>query len=330
MNEISNRTFVSSVLFLDIVEYSKQSVTDQHAMKQRFNELLVDSLKHVAASDRIILDTGDGAAVSFQGNPEDSLFAAMHLRDTIAAIPANVVPKLEVRFGINLGPVRLIKDINGQINIIGDGINVAQRVMSFAEAGSILVSRSYFEVVSRLSDDYAKIFNAAGTRTDKHVREHAVYEIGKSVAGFGESSHGAARTSASAAPPPPQQTVGSDEENVHPVPVGRSRLIIGAVSGGIALIILTVLTIQLRGPSPQDETAETVAAADESGKTTADGAVAQKAKNKPVKAAVVGQTTVTTAAQSPAPPPARIAVVLAIKPWGEVYVDGRKKGVTPR
>ena len=150
----SNRTFVSSILFLDIVEYSKQSVTDQLALKQRFNNLLVGALKHVALSDRIVLDSGDGAAVSFQGNPEDSLFAGMHMRDAIASIPEAELPKLEVRFGINLGPVRLIKDINGQLNIIGDGINVAQRVMSFAEPGCILVSRSYFEVVSRLSDDY--------------------------------------------------------------------------------------------------------------------------------------------------------------------------------
>ncbi len=182
--DTSNRTFVSSILFLDIVEYSKQSVTDQLALKQQFNNLLVDALKHVAASDRIVLDTGDGAAVSFQGNPEDSLFAGMHMRDAIASLPSDGLPKLEVRFGINLGPVRLIKDINGQLNIIGDGISVAQRVMSFAEPGCILVSRSYFEVVSRLSDDYAKIFSAAGTRTDKHVREHSVYEIGKSLDGM--------------------------------------------------------------------------------------------------------------------------------------------------
>ncbi len=40
-----------------------------------------------------------------------------------------------MRAGINLGPVRLVRDINSQPNIIGDGINVAQRVMSFAQPG---------------------------------------------------------------------------------------------------------------------------------------------------------------------------------------------------
>ena len=80
--------------------------------------------------------------------------------------------------GINLGPVRLVKDINGQPNIIGDGINVAQRVMSFARPGQVLVSRSYYEVVSRLSDESSKLFSYEGSRTDKHIREHEVYAVG--------------------------------------------------------------------------------------------------------------------------------------------------------
>jgi hypothetical protein len=82
-----------------------------------------------------------------------------------------------VRMGVNLGPVRLVKDINGQPNIIGDGINVAQRVMSFSEPGQLLVSRSFYEVASRLSDDYANMFTHEGSRSDKHVREHEVYSV---------------------------------------------------------------------------------------------------------------------------------------------------------
>ena len=61
--------------------------------------------------------------------------------------------------------------------MIGDGINVAQRVMSFAHPNQILVSRSYHEVVSRLSQEYAQLFHYAGLHRDKHVREHEVYEV---------------------------------------------------------------------------------------------------------------------------------------------------------
>src|SRR5260221_13798444 len=167
--ESSGRTLVCSVLFLDIVEYSKKPVSDQLQLKQDFNRLLSKALEQVPSRDRIILDTGDGAAVTFMGDPEDALFASMAVRDTAGA--------LTVRLGVNLGPVRLVKDLNGQMNIIGDGINVAQRVMSFAQPGQLLVSRSFYEVVSCLSRDYANLFHHEGARTDKHVREHDVYSV---------------------------------------------------------------------------------------------------------------------------------------------------------
>ena len=50
-------------------------------MKDRFTALLSESLKDVAIDQRIILDTGDGAAISFLGDPEDALFVSMHMRD---------------------------------------------------------------------------------------------------------------------------------------------------------------------------------------------------------------------------------------------------------
>src|SRR5437762_5381157 len=167
--ENSGRTLVCSVLFLDIVEYTKKPVSDQLQIKQEFNRVLTKALEQVPPRDRIILDTGDGAAVTFMGDPEDALFASMAVRDDASG--------LAVRLGVNLGPVRLVKDLNAQMNIIGDGINVAQRVMSFARPGQLLVSRSFYEVVSCLSRDYASLFHHEGARTDKHVREHDVYSV---------------------------------------------------------------------------------------------------------------------------------------------------------
>jgi class 3 adenylate cyclase len=177
MADNTNRTFICSVLFLDIVEYSRRSVTEQLKLKEQFNTTLSEAISGVAVDDRIILDTGDGAAVSFLGDPEDAMFVGLAMRDAVASQP-DEAPLLRVRFGINLGPVRLIKDINGQPNIIGDGINVAQRIMTFAEPGQILVSRSYYDIIARLSEDYANLFHYEGARTDKHVREHEVYAVG--------------------------------------------------------------------------------------------------------------------------------------------------------
>jgi hypothetical protein len=173
-----NRTFICSVVFLDIVEYSKKSVEEQINLKERFNTLIGETLTDISVSDRIILDTGDGAAIGFLGDPEDALFVAMNMRDVLNTEQSTSMPDLRVRMGINLGPVKLLKDINNQVNLIGDGINVAQRIMSFADTGQLLVSRSYYDIVSCLSQEYAQLFQYQGARADKHVREHDIYAVG--------------------------------------------------------------------------------------------------------------------------------------------------------
>lgn len=178
MEERDNKTIMCSVLFLDIVEYSKKSVSGQISLKDRFNSYLSAAIRDVPVTDRIILDTGDGAAINFLGDVEDALKTALSLRESLLNEGIDVDPPLLVRMGINLGPVRLVRDINGQPNIVGDGINVAQRVMGFADVAQILVSRSYYDAVSRLSMQYAGMFHYQGSRTDKHVREHEVYAIG--------------------------------------------------------------------------------------------------------------------------------------------------------
>ena len=225
MLDQGNRTFIGSVVFVDIVGYSKKSVSEQIVLKDRFTSLLADSLKDIALEQRIILDTGDGAAMSFLGDPEDALFVSMHMRDFLQrtyadlGLPENAAQEdidigpqgdLSVRIGINLGPVKLLRDINGHPNIVGDGINVAQRIMSFARPGQIVVSRSYFDVVSVISDEYAKLFKYEGSRTDKHVREHEIYVVGESVAAFDQARAGLADRAASTNPkarPPGQPGV---------------------------------------------------------------------------------------------------------------------------
>ena len=178
MEERGNQTVMCSVFFLDIVEYSRKSVTGQISLKDRLNNYLSAAIRDVPITDRIILDTGDGAAINFLGDVEDALKAALSLRESLLNEDPDVDHPLLVRMGINLGPVRLVRDINGQPNIVGDGINVAQRVMSFSDASQIPVSRSYYDAVSRVSPQYEGMFHYQGSRTDKHVREHEVYAIG--------------------------------------------------------------------------------------------------------------------------------------------------------
>ena len=119
MQPRQNRTFICSVLFLDIVEYSRKPVAVQIRLKDKLNALLTNALHDVAQNDRIILDTGDGVVLNFVGNPEDALFVSITLRDTLAEDTQSDPAALQLRMGINLGPVRLVKDINGRPNKIG-------------------------------------------------------------------------------------------------------------------------------------------------------------------------------------------------------------------
>ena len=172
-----DRTWLCSVVFMDIVNYSSQSVDTQMKWKQRFNGYLMEAIQNVPESERVILDTGDGAAICFLGAPEAAMFAALQLCNSFVQDERQNRPGLCVRLGINLGPVKLVKDINGALNAIGDGINAGQRIMSFASENKILVSQSFFEVVSRLSDDYKLMFHLKGIEKDKHIREHTVYHL---------------------------------------------------------------------------------------------------------------------------------------------------------
>jgi class 3 adenylate cyclase len=173
MADTTNRTLVCSVLFIDIVGYSKKGVGEQVRLKQLFNRVLTSAVEHVPPRERVVVDTGDGAAVTFLGDPEGALFVALAVLDKVGELP--------VRLGINLGPVSLMKDINGLDNVVGDGINVAERVMSFAAQGQVLVSRSFFEVMSLLSRDYAALFRQEPSRTDKHDRAHDLYAVTDAV-----------------------------------------------------------------------------------------------------------------------------------------------------
>jgi len=299
-----NQTVVGSVLFLDIVEYSKKSVMEQLRIKQRFNGLLTEAMAHIAPRDRIILDTGDGAAVSFLGNPEEALFVAAAMRNAISlSDPADHVA---VRYGINLGPLRLVKDINGQLNIIGDGINVAQRVMSFSAPGQILSSRSYYEVVSCLSEDYAPLFSYEGSRTDKHVREHDVYAVG--IPG-----------------PALRATLSQDRADRNQERRGSRRLLVAVPLVFVVLVGAgVVLRAALHGAPAAADAPDKFAALTPPAPPAPPRGVPAPAPPAPAVAPATADR-----AQRPATKAGPATVTLAVLPWGNVFVDGKSRGVSP-
>lgn len=355
MEQRGNKTIICSVFFLDIVEYSKKSVSGQISLKERFNAFLSIAIRDVPVNDRIILDTGDGAAISFLGDISDALHAALSMRSSLLNEGVRMEPPLLVRMGVNLGPVRLVKDINGQPNIVGDGINVAQRVMGFSDPGQILVSRSYYDAVSRLSQEYAGMFHYQGSRTDKHVREHEVYAIGY-PGDFTSTQRSLSRQSRQAG------ATGFDAvlfrlenywdafadtmarwehiaiETFRNASAKQRKAIIGGA--GVALLSLVVLTVMLATrPEPktakpaaagQDSAAAVQAAAPQTATPAPKEIAAAEAKKKAAaekKVQGVKQSSRVRTLEETSGAPAVVSLV--IRPWGEIYLDGKKQGVSP-
>jgi hypothetical protein len=224
----ANRTLVCSVLFLDIAGYSRLGVTQQIQLKQRFNEVLSAALQDTEPRERVLIDTGDGAAVAFLGDPERALFAALAVFDNVGELP--------VRMGINLGPAHVSRDINGQENVIGDGINVAQRIMSFAAEGQLFVSRSFYDVVLLLSAEYATMFQPVGGRTDKHARTHEVFAVNPAVrvARRVAETHARLRAQRPKAAPPRDEPARVSDAGTHFIISGTTRESVAAVLGRLA------------------------------------------------------------------------------------------------
>ena len=264
MQDTANRTFICSVVFIDLVGYSKKPVTEQIRLKTSLTNNLSEAIKDIPVNDRIILDTGDGAAISFLGDPEDALFVTLSLREAIvrdntSATSAEASGEDSVRMGINLGPVKLVKDINGHPNIIGDGINVAQRIMSFARPGQIVVSRSYYDVVSNLAGEYAKLFSYEGSRTDKHVREHEIYVVGHHEGALQKAKDGMRDRASSTTPNPAARRTGthgglsaSTLTLTMPAFV-QDKKKLTMVAGGLALVVLILgILVATKKPSPPE------------------------------------------------------------------------------
>jgi class 3 adenylate cyclase len=376
MLDQANRTFICSVVFIDLVGYSKKPVTEQIRLKTSLTNNLSEAIKDIPVNDRIILDTGDGAAISFLGDPEDALFVTLSLREKMIAegMTATMVEASgedSVRMGINLGPVKLVKDINGHPNIIGDGINVAQRIMSFARPGQIVVSRSYYDVVSNLASEYAKLFTYEGSRTDKHVREHEIYVVGHHEGALQKAKDGMKDRASSTSPNARKSRTGTQPAGSSTVTLTIPSFVhdkkkLTMVAGGLAtlVVVLGILVATKKSsppplgaaepakvaaagtapaqPAKPDTRAETrvlePAPATSLIPSPAPAMPAPAAEGKPEKAAAAkseprkaepakAEAAPKAEPAKPALPPATL--VFAVQPWGEIYVNGRARGVTP-
>ena len=177
MPEETRRTFICAVAAVDMVEYTKTTIGEQLRLRDDFIGALLEAIEHVPEDRRIIVDTGGGALVSFLDDPEDALFMVLHLHQALPGAYSGQGFGGTMRSCINLGPVVLSRDVNGRPLTLGDGVNIARRLMRCADPGEIIVSRSCYDLLATVSADHAALFRDAGSRSDEDARVHEVYVV---------------------------------------------------------------------------------------------------------------------------------------------------------
>src|SRR5256885_2898089 len=133
---------IAHVLFIDIVGYSKLSINHQRGAIDELTQAVraSEQFQEAEAAARLIkIPTGDGMALVFYKSPEEPVECALEISRALRE-------HRQLRMGIHSGPVSGVIDVNGQANLAGAGLNMAQRVMDCGDAGHILVSK-------RVADD---------------------------------------------------------------------------------------------------------------------------------------------------------------------------------
>jgi TolB-like protein/Tfp pilus assembly protein PilF len=156
---------VGHILFLDIVGYSKLLSDEQKELVQELNQIVreTEQFRAAEAEGKLTrLPTGDGMVLVFTNNPEAPVECALEISKTLQSDP-----KLKVRMGIHSGPVNPVADVNDQSNLLGAGINVAQRVMYCGDAGHILLSKHFAEDLENYAHWRSHLHDVGGVR-DKH------------------------------------------------------------------------------------------------------------------------------------------------------------------
>ena len=177
------KTVFAKYLFVDVVGFTRErSVEAQTDIVGILNRLVSHALAaHSIQSDKeILLPTGDGlciALIQIEEPYDIHLHIALTLLDKLAEHNAQTqdpMRRFEIRIGLNANIDNLVTDINGNQNVAGAGINMAQRVMGLADGNQILVGQTVFELLSQ-REEYMRAFRSYSA-TIKHGQTLRVHQ----------------------------------------------------------------------------------------------------------------------------------------------------------
>jgi hypothetical protein len=187
MNEGTPSVQIAHVLFLDIVGYSKASLTRQPQLLAALNEAATRTTTFIEARQQgkvLPLATGDGMALLFLDDVTAPARCAIEITQALTGEGTATVP---IRMGVHTGLVQSFLDISGNENRVGEGINTAQRVMDFGDAGHILLSPIYADWLSQF-DEWRPLVIPVGEGMAKHGQRILLSGLFSSEKGFGRNT----------------------------------------------------------------------------------------------------------------------------------------------
>ncbi len=169
---------LAAILAADVVGFSLKMGENEYLTLKNLKacRAIVDSaIKN--NQGRIFTTAGDSVIAEF-ASPVNAIVAAVEFQKNImarnAACPQE--DQMQFRVGLNLGDVIVEGD-----NLYGDGVNVAARIESSAEAGGIHMSAKFYEEVRRKLD---LSFESLGDQQLKNISEPiATYRVNLGVEG---------------------------------------------------------------------------------------------------------------------------------------------------
>lgn len=154
----SAETVNAKYVFLDVVGYSRgRTIEAQSHIIEALNGAILEAVtaSGVPKDQVLLLPTGDGVGIVCVDvtRPYDvDVRLALDILARIEKLNAGQSDpqrRFFVRIGVNENIDNLVVDVNGNRNVTGLGINQAQRIMSMADGGNVLVGQVVAERLSQ-------------------------------------------------------------------------------------------------------------------------------------------------------------------------------------
>lgn len=139
---------LAAIMFTDIVGYTALMGKDEQKAFEFLNKnRQIQKPVIEEYNGRFIKELGDGILASFS-TMSDAVAAAIKIQQI-----CNASKEFQLRIGIHLGEVIFEND-----DVFGDGVNIASRIQSIAEPGSIFISETVYKSISNKREFNTKFF----------------------------------------------------------------------------------------------------------------------------------------------------------------------------